>query len=88
MDHGSLRSLIRAKLEQGLLPYNSIPRIWGAAGSGETCDGCDLIIEPPDLVMEGIALNDGGKSLYALDSRKPLQLHVLCFYLWDEARRT
>jgi hypothetical protein len=37
--------------------------------------------------MEGIALSDGGRSRYALDHRKPLQLHVVCFYLWDAERR-
>jgi len=83
----SLRSLIRAKLQQGLLPYNSIPRVWGAPGDGETCDGCDLIIEAPAMVIEGISMSDGSKPLHAADRRQPLQLHVTCFYLWDMERR-
>jgi hypothetical protein len=89
MNHESLRLLIRAKLENGLLPYNSIPRIWGAPGSGETCDGCDLVIETPDLVMEGITLTDGDPGLRGnhFDKRRPLQLHVLCFSIWDGERR-
>ena len=89
MDHESLRLLIRAKLESGLLPYDSIPRIWGAPSEGETCDGCDMAIDPPDLVMEGIslALLDGTTALPFIDRRKPLQLHVECFYLWDTERR-
>jgi hypothetical protein len=87
MEHESLRLLIRAKLHSGLLPYNSIPRIWGALSDGETCDGCDLLIEPPALVMEGISLPGGTLMLAAVDRRKPLQLHVTCFYLWDTERR-
>ena len=87
MDHESLRLIIRAKLESGLLPYDSIPRIWGAPGEGETCDGCDLVIDPTDLVMEGISLPDGLAVLDAANRRKPLQLHVECFYLWDTERR-
>jgi hypothetical protein len=87
MDHDSLRLLIRSKLEHGLLPYNSIPRIWGAPSDGETCDGCDLMIDPKDLVIEGISLSDVNKALSAYDRRRPLQLHVECFYLWDGERR-
>ena len=89
MDNESLHLLIRGKLQSGLLPYNHIPRIWGAPGSGETCDGCDLVIEPPDMVMEGITLTDGSPGLHGNqhDPRRPLQLHVECFYLWDMERR-
>ena len=88
MDQESLRLLIRSKLQQGLLPYDSIPRVWGAQGNGETCDACDRIITPKDMVIEGISLNDdGGKVFTSSDRRRPLQLHVFCFYLWDEERR-
>jgi hypothetical protein len=69
------------------LPYDGIPRIWGGAANGETCDGCDLIIETPDIVMEGIALNDESTAHNRLDRRRPLQLHVLYFSLWDSERR-
>lgn len=88
MDQESLRLLIRAKLGQGLLPYNSIPRVWGAPASGETCDACDLVIEAPSMVIEGITLSDGNNPSHAYDRRRPLQLHVMCFYLWDAERRT
>ena len=88
MNVDSLRILIRAKLEEGLLPYNSIPRVWGAPGRGETCDGCDLLVPPNEMVMEGISLADDGRKLFdAYDRRRPLQLHVTCFYLWDQERR-
>ena len=87
MDHQSLCLLIRAKLESGLLPYDHISRIWGAPGNGETCDGCDSVIDASELVMEGISLADGSRLLGAVDRRRPLQLHVECFYLWDKERR-
>ena len=86
MEHESLRLLIRSKLEQGFLPYDSIPRVWGAPSNGETCDGCERIIEPPEMVMAGITLTDGNSPLHVHDRRRPLQLHVLCFYLWDVER--
>lgn len=91
MNLESLRVLIRTKLEQGLLPYNSIPRVWGASGNGETCDGCDLMISPRELVIEGISvtgdISEASKMLRMVDRRRPLQLHVTCFYLWDSERR-
>jgi hypothetical protein len=77
MDQDSTRLLIRQKLADGRLPYNSIPRLWGGPGAGETCDACEEKVAIPALVMEGIAI--GG--------HKPLQLHVQCFYLWDAERR-
>ena len=90
MSSDALRLLIRAKLEQGRLPYNGIPRIWGAPGNGETCDACELIIPPSDMVIEGISMTgdvtDASKALPAVDRRRPLQLHVTCFYLWDLER--
>jgi hypothetical protein len=39
-----LRVLIRAKLADGRLPTNSIPRVWGGLGNGETCDARKAII--------------------------------------------
>jgi hypothetical protein len=51
------------------------------------CDGCDSLIDPGEMVMEGISLSDGSKGLTRQERRKPLQLHVNCFYLWDAERR-
>lgn len=36
MEQETLRHLIRRKLADGRLPQNSIPRLWGGAGNGET----------------------------------------------------
>jgi hypothetical protein len=60
------------------LPLNSIPRVWGGPGNGESCDACDTIITKAEFVMEGISLADG---------KRPLQLHVGCFWLWESERR-
>lgn len=75
--NAALRSLIRQKLTDGRLPYDHIPRIWGGPGALETCDACEKPIGEDQLVMEGISLADG---------RKPLQLHVTCFGIWDSER--
>ena len=79
MELPELRALIRAKLVDGQLPVNSIPRIWGGASAAETCDACEQLIVGNQMVMEGISLAGG---------RKPLQLHTLCFAIWDEERHT
>jgi hypothetical protein len=73
-----LRLLIRAKLADGRLPLNSIPRMWGGPGNGESCHACDQIVTKDEFIMEGIAVNP---------AQIPIQLHVKCFYLWDEERR-
>ena len=77
-DH-HLQLLIRQKLADGRLPINSIPRVWGGPGNGETCDACESVITKDEWVIEGISLAEG---------RKPLQLHVECFHLWERERYT
>ena len=77
MHQQGLQLIIRQKLQNGTLPYNSIPRVWGGPGNGEVCDACDGIIPRDEWVIEGIALAGG---------RKPLQLHVECFHLWQQER--
>ena len=41
MEQTALRLLIQSKLADGRLPQDSIPRVWGGAGAGETCDACE-----------------------------------------------
>ena len=77
MHQQGLQLMIRQKLKNGTLPYNSIPRVWGGPGNGETCDACDVLVTKDEWVIEGIALAGG---------RKPLQLHVECFHLWEQER--
>ena len=76
MDPNALRLLIRSKLADGRLPQDSIPRVWGGAGAGETCDACDELISKTQFVMEGVSTTGG----------KGIQFHVGCFHLWDDER--
>ena len=77
-DQGFLHLLIQRKLDDGRLPHNSIPRIWGGPGDGEACSACEEPIPKNQLLMEGISL-DG--------DRRRVQFHVGCFYLWDKVRK-
>jgi hypothetical protein len=56
MQQHSLQLLIRHKLANGTLPPNSIPRVWGGPGNGESCDACETIITKDEWVIEGISL--------------------------------
>ena len=78
MEAEALRLLIRSKLNDGRLPYNSMPRFWGGPGDGEHCDACDTRITKEQFVMEGIASTH--------TDEKPVQFHVKCFYVWDAER--
>jgi hypothetical protein len=49
--------IIQGKLNDGKLPYNSIPRIWGGPGQGEQPE---VAISAPAFLMEGIAEGGGG----------------------------
>jgi hypothetical protein len=79
MDQQALRLLIRSKLQNGRLPLNSVPRVWGGRGNGEKCVACEATIAKEQLAMEGISLAAGGGI--------PIILHVECFQLWDHERR-
>ena len=76
METERLRTILRDKLANGSLPHDSIPRIWGGPGAGETCDACEEVVTKPQMLMEGISENGRG-----------IQMHVQCFYMWDNERR-
>jgi hypothetical protein len=78
MEQEALRLLIRRKLQNGRLPHDPLKRVWSSPSDGETCDVCGAVLEKEQLLMEGITLDLG---------RRPLQLHVRCFQLWDHERR-
>lgn len=78
MDQPTLRLMIREQLADGRLPHDSIPRVWGGPGAGETCDACGEIVTKAQLIMEGITLSDG---------RRSVQFHVLCFQVCDTERK-
>jgi len=88
MESEALRLLIRTKLQQGMLPHDGIPRVSGITSSGEMCDACDLVISPPELLLEGISLSgDALTSLLTHYQSRPLRFHIACFCLWDLERR-
>ena len=76
MDRPGLRKLIRDKLADGRLPHDSIPRMWGGPGQGETCDACEEVITKPQMLMEGLS-----------ETSRGVQMHVACFYVWDAERQ-
>jgi hypothetical protein len=77
MEPISLSVLVRQKLADGRLPHNSIPRIWGGPSHGETCDACEEIVGGNQFVMEGASTDH---------TKRALQFHVACFYVWDAER--
>ena len=77
MDSEFLRALIRRKLADGRLPQNSIPRVWGKPGRGETCDACNQKVGENQFVMEAVSTDL---------TKRALQFHVECLYLWDTER--
>jgi hypothetical protein len=78
MENIAIRALIRAKLRDGRLPVNGIPRFWVGPSDGEECHGCERVITD-HLVVEGIASSTRG--------RHAMQMHIACFVVWDEERR-
>lgn len=77
MNNTALRAVIAAKLADGRLPQDSIPRLWGGPGNGETCQACDETVLKGQLIMEGVS-TEGGAGV---------QFHVQCFYIWDTIRQ-
>ena len=75
MDTERLRVIIRDKLTSGVLPQDSIPRVWGGPGQNERCDACEELVMKPQMLMEGIG-----------ESGRGIQMHVKCFYVWDKER--
>ena len=79
MNDEALHILIAHKLQDDRLPRNSVPRVLGGPGKGETCDACGDTITKEQLGIEGIALPAGGG--------RPMQLHAHCFQVWETERR-
>lgn len=77
--HEAIRVLVREKLRDGRLPFDSIRRLWGGPAAGEICDACDQPIPRQQVIMEGITSTRR--------NRRPIQFHVRCFQIWDEERR-
>jgi len=76
MDRQQRSLIIRGKLANGLLPATCLSRIWGNAGRGESCNGCEEPVTAYELLVEGIKVNG-----------QAIKFHVECFYLWDQECR-
>jgi len=76
MHNDTLRLHIRRKLHIGRLPHDGIRAAWSSPSDGETCDACETVFARDELLM-GATLDLG---------RRPLQMHVRCFQIWDQER--
>jgi hypothetical protein len=72
-----IRELIQDKLSRGELAGDECSKVLGGSANGEICDACGDRVVPPQLVMECIGDH----------YPRAIVFHVLCFYLWDAARR-
>jgi hypothetical protein len=72
-----IRQLVQAKLSSGELPRDDCSKVMGGTSHGEICDACGDAVAATQLVMECIGDH----------YPRAIQFHVLCFYLWDAARR-
>ena len=79
MDKKRVRLLIRKMLQSGHLPYDGASNVSGGPAAGEVCAACGAVIANEQLVVEGMTKNAHGAGL--------IQLHVLCFELWNDERR-
>jgi hypothetical protein len=77
MDFGTIRQIIRRKLESGRLPLEKAANVLGRSATGEPCVGCDMTIGTGQLAMNGLAGKPGSKAMY---------LHLRCFEIWTQER--
>jgi hypothetical protein len=75
MDVLSLRALIRTRLQDGRLPWESAPQTFGHPGNGHKCVACDEILSAARLMME--VANNGAIFFF----------HGDCYLLWLDERR-
>lgn len=71
-DGPTRRTRIAAKVTTGALPSDTVPRLWGRPGAGETCDGCDEIVGCGALAIE---------SQTAVG--RTMVFHAGCFHEWE-----
>ena len=71
----SLHLKVRAKLADGYLPKEFLPRVFGGPGTGQRCDACEETVLAEDLEIEG-NLAKGGL----------VRFHIRCFSIWQKER--
>lgn len=76
MDRDAIRAVIRAKLSDGRLPRDSLPRVSGRLGNEQICLSCDRPVPKSHVMIEGSRA--GGPAL---------SFHLECFSIWDSERR-
>ena len=75
MDAGTLAPRIRAKIVDGFLPKEFLPRVFGGPGTGKLCDACETTISEGEIEFEA-DLPKGGI----------VRFHLQCFTLWQKER--
>ena len=71
----SLHLKVRAKIADGYLPKEFLPRVFGGPGTGQRCDACEETPLPEDLESEA-NLAKGGL----------VRFHIRCFGIWQTER--
>jgi hypothetical protein len=70
-----LRTVVRDRIERGVLPREKCQVTWFGRGSGQRCAVCDLVIAPADIECE--CEHPRGEII---------RFHQTCFAVWDELR--
>lgn len=65
----------------GKLPDQRPERLWGGAGSGQSCAVCGKTIGKEDVEMELQFTSEGGAGT------ANYHVHAQCFALWERGRR-
>jgi hypothetical protein len=72
----SLLPVIRQRLQDGRLPHESSPRIFGRpGGGGDLCDACGKLLLKKQLAMD-----------IPSDDQVVVHLHANCYILWNAER--
>ena len=79
MDDEALHILIRTKLQDGRLPRDRPPKVYGGPGQGEICDACGTAI-PKALMLIEIESAD-------FPDGTVTKIHASCFQIWESERR-
>ena len=73
MENEALHILIAHKLQDGRLPRDRPPRVFGCPGNGEICDACGTAVPKAQMLME-IERTD-------LQDGTVAKLHASCFQI-------
>jgi len=79
MAYEALHILIAQKLQDGRLPTDRPPKVYGCPGQGEICDACGTAVPKAQMLIE----------IESADSKDGTvtKLHPICFRIWESERR-